>query len=121
MSRNAKFFLGLVPLRKMWKKLANLNVSLSFVFSFILLTVSVEALQITKVTFPEHAMLGQTITMMCEYTVGQSEYVDSIKWYKDNMEFYRIVPNTHIERDRVVTFQRPGIKLDKEKSGVSIV
>ena len=121
MSRNENFFHGLVPLRKMWKRLANVNFSLSLVFSFILLTVSVEALQITQVTFPEHAMLGQTITMVCEYTVGQSEYVDSIKWYKDNMEFYRIVPNTHIERDRVVTFLRPGIKLDKEKSGVSIV
>jgi hypothetical protein len=57
--------------------------------------------------------------MVCDYTVGQSEYVDSIKWYKDSLEFYRIVPNTPIERDRVVTFARPGIKLDKEKSGVS--
>jgi hypothetical protein len=37
------------------------------------------------------------------------------------LEFYRIVPNTPIERDRVVTFPRPGIKLDKEKSGVRIL
>ena len=78
-----------------------------------------QALQIEQVTFPEHVMLGQTITMVCEYNVGQSEYIDSIKWYKDNLEFYRIVPNTPIEHDRVVTFPRPGIKLEKEKSGVS--
>ena len=75
-------------------------------------------LQIDKITFPDYAMLGQTVTMVCEFSVGQSEFIDSIKWYKDNLEFYRIVPNTPIERDRVVTFPRPGIKLEKEKSGV---
>ena len=91
-----------------------------FIFFINLFLHSARALHITQVTFPEYVMFGQTITMVCEYTVGQSEYIDSIKWYKDNMEFYRIVPNTHIERDRVVTFARPGIKLEKEKSGVSI-
>ena len=49
----------------------------------------------------------------------QGEYVDSIKWYKDGAEFYRIVPNTPIERDRVVIFDRPGLNLDRQKSGVS--
>ena len=80
----------------------------------------VQALQIEQITFPEHVMLGQTVTLVCEYTVGQSEFIDSIKWYKDSLEFYRIIPNTPIEHDRVVTFPRPGIKLEKEKSGVSI-
>ena len=45
--------------------------------------------------------------------------MDSIKWYKDGAEFYRIVPNTPIERDRVVIFDRPGLNLDRQKSGVS--
>ena len=45
--------------------------------------------------------------------------MDSIKWYKDGNEFYRIVPNTPIERDRVVIFARPGVTLDRQKSGVS--
>ena len=45
--------------------------------------------------------------------------MDSIKWYKDGNEFYRIVPNTPIERDRVVIFDRPGVRLDRQKSGVS--
>ena len=51
--------------------------------------------------------------------IMQGEYVDSIKWYKDGAEFYRIVPNTPIERDRVVIFDRPGLNLDRQKSGVS--
>ena len=45
--------------------------------------------------------------------------MDSIKWYKDGHEFYRIRPNTPIERDRVVIFDRPGVSLDRQKSGVS--
>ena len=79
-----------------------------FLFFINMLMHSGSGLHITQVTFPEYVMFGQTITMVCEYTVGQSEYIDSIKWYKDNMEFYRIVPNTHIERDRVVTFATRG-------------
>ena len=64
-------------------------------------------------------MYGATVTMVCEYKVGESEYVDSIKWYKDNREFYRIVPHTSIEKDKVVTFNRSGINLDLQRSGVS--
>ena len=69
--------------------------------------------------FEEYAMYGATVTMVCEYKVGESEYVDSIKWYKDNREFYRIVPHTSIEKDKVVTFNRSGINLDLQRSGVS--
>jgi hypothetical protein len=53
------------------------------------------------------------------FRVSEGEYVDSIKWYKDQREFYRIVPNTPIENDRVVIFDRPGVNLDRQKSGVS--
>ena len=98
------------------------NCFVALLFSSILMSPDrylASALQIDQVNFPDHAMLGQTVTMICEFSIGQSEYIDSIKWYKDNLEFYRIVPNTPIERDRVVTFARPGIKLEKEKSGVS--
>jgi hypothetical protein len=66
-------------------------------------------------------MYGATVTMVCEYKVGESEYVDSIKWYKDNREFYRIVPHTSIEKDKVVTFNRSGINLDLQRSGVSTI
>ena len=64
-------------------------------------------------------MLGQTVTMVCDYSISENEYVDSIKWYKDGQEFYRIVPNTRREQDKVVIFEKPGIEVDKQKSGVS--
>ena len=77
------------------------------------------ALRIQDVSFPSYAMLGQTVTMSCDYQVNEGEYVDSIKWYKDNQEFYRIRPNVKRERERVVFFPKPGIKLDRQNSGVS--
>ena len=78
-----------------------------------------DALKIENVIFEEYSMYGATVTMVCEYKVGESEYVDSIKWYKDNSEFYRIVPHTSIEKDKVVTFNVSGIHLDRQRSGVS--
>lgn len=85
----------------------------------LLFTLMVDGLKIENVIFEEYAMFGATVTMVCEYQVGESEYVDSIKWYKDNKEFYRIVPHTSIEKDKVVTFNRSGINLDLQRSGVS--
>ena len=85
----------------------------------LLFTLVVDALKIENVIFEEYAMFGATVTMVCEYKVGESEYVDSIKWYKDNREFYRIVPHTSIEKDKVVTFNQSGIHLDLQTSGVS--
>ena len=85
----------------------------------LLLTLVADALKIENVLFEEYAMYGATVTMVCEYQVGESEYVDSIKWYKDRREFYRIVPHTSIEKDKVVTFNNSGINLDLQRSGVS--
>ena len=56
--------------------------------------------------------------MNCNYHLGKSEDIDSIKWYKDGAEFYRIVPL--VQNDPVIIFQRPGINLDLQHSGVSI-
>lgn len=79
-----------------------------------------DCLRINDVAFADYAMLGQTVTLVCEYEVGEGEHVDSIKWYKDSGEFYRIVPNTPVpEEDRVVVFPRRGVNVDRKKSGVS--
>ena len=57
--------------------------------------------------------------MSCIYHLGDSEDIDSIKWYKDGDEFYRIVPL--VQNDPVVVFERPGINLDIQHSGVSVL
>ncbi len=77
------------------------------------------ALKIQDVTFPEYAMLGQTVTLVCDYRLDDKEFVDSVKWYKDGKEFYRILPNAPREQDRTRVFKHSGINLDMKKSGVS--
>ena len=86
----------------------------------LLFTLVVDALKIENILFEEYAMFGATVTMVCEYQVGESEYVDSIKWYKDNQEFYRIIQNQNYNAPkRVSTFDRPGVKLNMQQSRVS--
>ena len=86
---------------------------------FVLIQLSF-GLRIEEVNFPSHVMLGQTVTLKCEYSIGPSEFIDSIKWYKDNQEFYRIIFNHNIHEDKVDIFDRPGIRLNRDQSGVSI-
>jgi len=79
------------------------------------------ALRIQELAFPGYAMLGQTVTMVCEYSVGEGQYVDSVKWYRDGQEFYRILLHTPRESERVRVFPRQGISVDRAKSGVSLI
>ncbi|XP_059096050.1 uncharacterized protein LOC131890669 [Tigriopus californicus] len=85
----------------------------------LLLVIEVtDSLHIEDVFIPMYPTQNQTITMDCVYKLSEGEYVDSIKWYKDNEEFYRILPNPHRERDKVVIFKKPGINLDRQNSGL---
>ena len=46
----------------------------------------------------------------------------SIKWYKDNREFYRVIQNqNYLSGDRVSTFKRPGVKLNMQQSKVRVI
>ena len=35
---------------------------------------------------------GGNAVLSCSYTLGQSEFVDSVKWFYNRTEIYRIVP-----------------------------
>ncbi len=99
----------------------NLSVRMRHFCCFLAVICSADGLRITDVTFPDYAMLGQTITMVCDYKLDEGEFVDSIKWYRDGREFYRILTFPRREDDKIRVFTQPGdgINLDLEKSGVS--
>ncbi|KAJ9576144.1 hypothetical protein L9F63_006966, partial [Diploptera punctata] len=47
----------------------------------------VGALHINKIKAPEHAVIGDTVTLTCDYDLeGGKLYL--VKWYHDNVEFY---------------------------------
>lgn len=84
---------------------------------FVFLVKLTLGLRIDDLNFPSHVMLGQSVTLNCEYSLNPNDEIDSIKWYKDNREFYRVIQNqNYLSGDRVSTFKRPGVKLNMQQS-----
>jgi len=72
------------------------------------------SLTLTSLQFPSHVMLGQPLSMECSFKKAAGQQIDSIKWYKDGKEFYRL----HPEKDRfnsegqIKQFELEGISID---------
>ena len=59
---------------------------------------------------------GSQVILTCQYTVSPGEYIDSIKWYLNTSECYRIVPG--LTKDRVLTFPPGGDCISLPQSGI---
>jgi len=49
------------------------------------------SIELKKISVPVHPQVNQTISLMCDYKLN-GEKLYSVKWYKDNIEFYRYLP-----------------------------
>lgn len=78
---------------------------LSIIISFFIVTL---ALKIIDVLVPRYADLKQSVKLECNFDVGHDKLY-SVKWYKDDHEFYRFVPE---DRPTIQVFHLPGIILD---------
>ncbi|PRD29254.1 UNVERIFIED_CONTAM: hypothetical protein NCL1_29971 [Trichonephila clavipes] len=66
------------------------------------------SVSVTELRVPSMAVLGESVTLVCSYDLGNEElYV--VKWYKDELEFYRFEPKDH---NQSVYFPQPGINID---------
>lgn len=65
-------------------------------------------LQITELSVPDHADVGDTAELVCHHDLGDAT-LNSVKWYKDEREFFRYTPG---ESPRTRTFPLQGISLD---------
>ncbi|XP_054716665.1 endothelial cell-selective adhesion molecule-like isoform X2 [Uloborus diversus] len=73
--------------------------------------------RVTELRVPSTAIFGESVTLMCSYELGSEElYV--VKWYKDDLEFYRFEPK---DDNQSIYFPQPGIDIDLSKSGSNIV
>jgi len=80
---------------------------------FLALLNSSGSLTLTSLEFPSHVMLGQSMNMKCSFTKDPAQQIDSIKWYKDGREFFRLHPNMPINNDNHrKQFQTAGVKID---------
>ena len=78
------------------------NIFLSFLFTDIL------SLKITNFYVPPTSFAGDSIKFLCLYDL-ENDKLYSLKWYKNETEFYRYVPK---EKNKIQIFPIPEIKLD---------
>jgi len=76
------------------------------------------SLTLTSLEFPSHVMLGQSLSMNCGFTKDPSQQIDSIKWYKDGREFFRLHPGNSANNNdnHIKQFQTAGVKIDYNAS-----
>ena len=69
-------------------------------------------ISLTRINVPAHVRVAADATLVCQFDLeGESLY--SVKWYKDDAEFYRYVPN---ERPRLQVFHQKGIHVDVSRT-----
>ncbi|XP_022188968.1 uncharacterized protein LOC111047512 [Nilaparvata lugens] len=70
-------------------------------------------LKLTNFEVPSLAEYGSSVTLTCEFDVG-SAALNSVKWYRDEHEFFRFAPEIHPTDTQI--FPLDGINLDKSIS-----
>jgi len=72
--------------------------------------VVVMGLRLESISVPQSGIKGSHVTLSCEFLVDDvAEKLYSLKWYKDNHEFFRYMPQG---KDPITTFNRPGVQVD---------
>lgn len=65
-------------------------------------------MRISDLRVPAHVAEGTQALLGCQYETG-GEGLYSVKWYKDDLEFYRYVPRNDPPHIRFAT---PGVHVD---------
>ncbi|XP_063238363.1 uncharacterized protein LOC134539930 [Bacillus rossius redtenbacheri] len=71
------------------------------------------ALDDVSLRLPEVVAAGEAVTMSCDYSLREHEALYSIRWYRDNAEFYRYVPK---ESPPTRVFHLRGVRVDVARS-----
>ena len=69
------------------------------------------SLKLNTIDVPAHRVVGDKATLVCQFDM-EGDTLYSVKWYKDDREFYRYVPN---DRPRLQVFDTKGIHVDVSK------
>ncbi|XP_059472208.1 uncharacterized protein LOC132194745 [Neocloeon triangulifer] len=66
-----------------------------------------------KVEVPDFKRVGESATLLCNYSLADGEGLYSVKWYKDNEEFYRYVPRS---RPAMHSYKVEGVEVQRHFS-----
>ncbi|XP_022242720.1 uncharacterized protein LOC106460316 [Limulus polyphemus] len=82
------------------------------VFMVLLSTQVSFSLKILSFDVPQTALRGQEVRLTCSYDL-EGEKLYSVKWYRDDMEFFRFVPR---DEPQQLYFPLEGIEVDFSRS-----
>ncbi|XP_071036319.1 muscle M-line assembly protein unc-89 isoform X2 [Parasteatoda tepidariorum] len=82
------------------------------IFYWLLASGGVIALKLMSLDVPTAIMLGESVWLNCTLDL-ESDELYSVKWYKDDVEFYRHLPQDNPSGQK---YDVPGIYLDLRKS-----
>jgi len=74
------------------------------------------SINVVNVSVPEMIPSGSRAVLNCSYTVSPGQFMDSVKWYLNTSEIYRIVPS--LTKDRVLTFPLACLHVSLPQSGL---
>ena len=72
------------------------------------------ALRLKDIDVPPHRVVGEKARLVCKFDM-EGDILYSVKWYKDDLEFYRFVPN---DRPKLQVFPQKGIHVDVSKISI---
>ncbi|XP_040575798.1 uncharacterized protein [Lepeophtheirus salmonis] len=119
------------PLQRHKRHFQTLNTSILYLLYFATsyLFDVCSSIHLEAVVVPQYKFRGQNATLLCRYELKNNEQLFSLKWYKEETEFYRFMPRDDLrirggfkERkldphdDSIQTWKVSGIKIDIEKS-----
>jgi len=70
------------------------------------------SLTLNTIDVPAHRVVGDKATLICQFDM-EGDTLYSVKWYKNDHEFYRWVPN---DRPKLQVFKTEGIQVDQARS-----
>ena len=62
---------------------------ISFFFSYV---IGCESIHLEAVLVPQYRFRGTNASLLCKYELESNEELFSLKWYKEDTEFYRHTP-----------------------------
>jgi len=91
------------------------SVMLFLLNTVIFVTKEATGVSLQAVVVPHSKTRGENADLLCKYTQDGMDKLYSLKWYKDEVEFYRYQPWVQ-SGNKVVVFSVPGVRVDSSLS-----
>ena len=67
-----------------------------------------DCLKLLELDVPSHKLVGEGVKLVCRFDM-EGDALYSVKWYRNEQEFYRFVPN---DRPKLQIFPQHGIRVE---------